>query len=674
MTGIFDGDGRFAPLIVGVTGKRNLAGREAETASTFARLFAELDRRLPHTPKLLLSSLAEGADTVAAEAALKRPDWSVLAPLPFEMAVYEDDFSGEALARLRGLAAHPKVMVRPLTALRRARGERRYTPSELMRAEGQHPYRTLHYEQAGLFIAERCALMIGVVDPARLSDKVGGADRILSHLRSRPDALAREVRERSAVLLDQAWLEQGMAPPVWTISLGEAEGGDLLVEVAGAEDAPAERLDNYNMLQSLGFARRLEVFNGYVRELADGAPPAADPEASGALTRLRSTLSAVQVRMKRLVHTTVNALVACFCLAVVALEAHIELQSYPWTEPLTVVYVLCAVLGVGIYTWARTERWQPLSEDYRAVAEALRVQRELWNAGLQDEDQRVDLNYLRGMHGSLSIVRRAVGQLIEGARLLFPMPKPDPLAPLRWAKDQMDFYHRRIRSRRLAVIMVHCSSWFLFVTGFSAAAFACLFIGQTPAWLSHWIHAEPELHAALTTLLRELVWVAAAFAVTLSLHIGAEGVKDRTFRLWTLRASAVPAVLAGVMIGAIGCDLAAVLPPPPAIEPHDLHHWREHQAEELILMAAVLAAAFAGAIRFMAEKLSWEAELQGYERTYEYFRNAHEELEGLAGDRSLAARARRRELVLGLAKEALNENEVWITAHRERPLEPVVGG
>ena len=42
--------------------------------------------------QVLLSSLARGADTIAAEAALARPAWTVVAPLPFSEANYLEDF------------------------------------------------------------------------------------------------------------------------------------------------------------------------------------------------------------------------------------------------------------------------------------------------------------------------------------------------------------------------------------------------------------------------------------------------------------------------------------------------------------------------------------------------------------------------------------------------------
>jgi len=64
-----------------------------------------LQARLPHTPFVLLSALAEGADLLVAEAALDL-GWSLLAPLPMAPARYAETFeSDEAAARMLELLA-----------------------------------------------------------------------------------------------------------------------------------------------------------------------------------------------------------------------------------------------------------------------------------------------------------------------------------------------------------------------------------------------------------------------------------------------------------------------------------------------------------------------------------------------------------------------------------------
>lgn len=97
-----------------------------------------------------------------------------------------------------------------------------------------------------------------------------------------------------------------------------------------------------------------------------------------------------------------------------------------------------------------------------------------------------------------------------------------------------------------------------------------------------------------------------------------------------------------------------------------------HQLEELLILAAVMSTTIAGALRFVSEKLSWEAELDGYEHAMDFFARAKESLAAQAT--STSTEADRKALVQELAAEALRENEAWLLAHRERPLEPVMGG
>jgi hypothetical protein len=113
------------------------------------------------------------------------------------------------------------------------------------------------------------------------------------------------------------------------------------------------------------------------------------------------------------------------------------------------------------------------------------------------------------------------------------------------------------------------------------------------------------------------------------------------------------------LVNHLGCELAE--------HPDDFTH-------KLALIAIVGTAALAGAIRFYAEKMSQEHELFSYRDALVTFKRAQEELRELEGDSSAEGQTRREEILMAIGKEALEENEAWIRAHRLRPLEPVVGG
>ena len=84
------------PLVVGVTGHRDLREEDREALENqVAKVFDDLKDRYSHTPLLLLSALAEGADRLVARVALGRGA-HLVAPLPMRRAEYEKDFGDPA--------------------------------------------------------------------------------------------------------------------------------------------------------------------------------------------------------------------------------------------------------------------------------------------------------------------------------------------------------------------------------------------------------------------------------------------------------------------------------------------------------------------------------------------------------------------------------------------------
>src|SRR5438067_9276021 len=79
------------PLHVGITGHRIVT----ETSAIWHGLteaLAQIATAYPGRPLLVLSSLAEGADRMAAEAVLRQPGSELIAVLPFPRQEYAADF------------------------------------------------------------------------------------------------------------------------------------------------------------------------------------------------------------------------------------------------------------------------------------------------------------------------------------------------------------------------------------------------------------------------------------------------------------------------------------------------------------------------------------------------------------------------------------------------------
>ncbi len=97
------------PFITGVTGHRRLDGAAIPgIASNVRSELAALKQRMPSTPMVLVSALAEGADRVAADVALEL-GFDLWCVLPTAVEVYEKDFQTEvSLAEFRRLKSAAK--------------------------------------------------------------------------------------------------------------------------------------------------------------------------------------------------------------------------------------------------------------------------------------------------------------------------------------------------------------------------------------------------------------------------------------------------------------------------------------------------------------------------------------------------------------------------------------
>ncbi len=155
------------PLIVGVTGHRNLDAHDARLMHLVMRELKKVVRRHGDAPLLVLSGLAEGADRLVVDAAQKLGGRFV-AVLPFPGTLYEQDFSGSAsraeYASLCGTAT--RVIPAPLMDTRRAVME-------------QGEPRNRQYAWSGAYIAKRAQTLIAIWD-GELARGTGGTAEVVA--------------------------------------------------------------------------------------------------------------------------------------------------------------------------------------------------------------------------------------------------------------------------------------------------------------------------------------------------------------------------------------------------------------------------------------------------------------------------------------------------------------
>ncbi len=136
------------PIVVGVTGHRDLREKDVpKLRETVCAALKQLKEAYPHSPFVMLNSLAAGADLLCAEVAVKL-GMALKCPLPMDVGEYRHDFRGGQLAQFERMrAAADSVFVAPATE-----------------AAPQPVTRDFCYRQAGIYVAAHSHVLLALWD------------------------------------------------------------------------------------------------------------------------------------------------------------------------------------------------------------------------------------------------------------------------------------------------------------------------------------------------------------------------------------------------------------------------------------------------------------------------------------------------------------------------------
>jgi hypothetical protein len=388
-----------APLVIGVTGHRDLRAEDLpQLEEIVGQIIEKLKKDSPHTPLILLSALADGADRLVAEVALAR-GVRLIVPLPMPRHIYETDFS-TATSRLK----FKELLARAghwfeLPLLHGA------TEAEIME-EG--PARDRQYEQAGAYIVRHSHLLIALWD-GKYRNLVGGTSRVVKfQLEGVPEPYA----PRSSPI------DTPESGPVYHLVTPRISNTDT-------EGAPFTR----RRLFPKGYAheaerfarirRRLDTFNRDVNDQASFLarqvqkselylfPESETKELPPLLQSLRerfATADSLAIYFQRLTQRTLSQLFILVMLVAMVFELYAHL--FPAQHWFLAVYLL---LLAGAYLWinrrAKRNDYQNKHQDYRALAEGMRVQFFWGVAGLR---LSVADHYLRRQRSELDWICSAI--------------------------------------------------------------------------------------------------------------------------------------------------------------------------------------------------------------------------------------------------------------------------
>lgn len=138
------------PVVVGVTGHRDTREQDRETLKAAVKGELEaLQAKCPHTPVVVMTGLAEGADTLCAETALE-VGLGLISVLPMPLSEYAADFDTEAAAKLFELAEKSDTCF--------------VSPALEEYDERYGSVRDWKYRQSGLYIAKHSHVLMALWD------------------------------------------------------------------------------------------------------------------------------------------------------------------------------------------------------------------------------------------------------------------------------------------------------------------------------------------------------------------------------------------------------------------------------------------------------------------------------------------------------------------------------
>jgi hypothetical protein len=376
------------PLVIGVTSHRNIHGGEIEPVRRRVRdFFAQLQHDFPDLPLVVLSSLAEGGDQLAAEEALAIGA-RLIAPLPLPRDLYLEDFGGDARTNFLALCRRAEILPLPLL---------RGNTADNVAAQGAP--RDRQYAHAGVFIASHSHILLALWD-GNHSEKVGGTGQIVRFHMDR--ILPRPIERRRS---RHVTLDSGDESLLYHIVCSR-DGADDTIQrpLAPLQPLQARWLDDAGEYPAKAgmppaFRRmflRMQQFNDDAARYAESiaaANAAARDEAvarSGDCLAVGSLFAAADwlaTHFHKQVLLAMRGLYVLAALMGIAFVCYSDLPSdLAYVGDAIYVFVVLFAAGVVLAWLARRRDWHRKYIDYRALAEGLRVQG-FWNgAGIEADE------------------------------------------------------------------------------------------------------------------------------------------------------------------------------------------------------------------------------------------------------------------------------------------------
>jgi hypothetical protein len=370
------------PLVVGVTGHRNLVAAEVDALRKRVRgLLTQLRHDFPNLPLVVLSSLAEGGDQLVAREALSCGA-RLVAPLPLPADAYARDFSDDGVrAEFADLCAHADVLQLPVMA---------DSTAEAVAVPGQA--RDRQYAQAGVFVASHSHVLLALWD-GRESPLLGGSAQVVRYalegvmpglVEARAGGFAGLGAIDESLVFHVACSRRendgGVLPPAAPLQPGQARwlSQKHAGEAEGAMPPGFRRM--FARMQQFERDRHDRAAAIHANALASAADARAGDEVLDGLLGVADTLA---MHYQKRVLLTMRGLHVLAALTGVAFLLYSDLATGSAAQYWAIYGFFTLFAAGGVLAWiARRRDWHRKYVDYRALAEGLRVQRWWRRAGV----------------------------------------------------------------------------------------------------------------------------------------------------------------------------------------------------------------------------------------------------------------------------------------------------
>lgn len=475
--------GCITPLVIGVTGHRDLVpGEIDELREKITGLFDDLRCRFPNTPIRLMSALAEGADRLAAQAALDA-NVELQAVLPMPADSYRSDFhSAESRAEFDALYDKAEALNLPVT-----------DPQHHL-DDSRGGGRDVAYANAGMFISAHCHILLALWDGVEDSGMGGTAQIIYFQHYDRLPGIAESVPRSSLFLTDDesdlvyhiccsrqrpARENHCDIAPLETRWFTTDPDNPTLVEMPPRYVRVFNRTDEFNS-DITHYLRTNEVPTS-----TQYMPPAT--KTKEAAERIGHYLRISDLLADHFQDRITVTLRATYTLAVLAGLAFLLFSELIGLQSMIFVFLASLFAGILLADVARRRQWHRKYLDYRVLAEGLRVQFYWAVASIHGKGQTKFAydNFLRQRDMELGWIRnvmRVAGVLSDSQA---PSHEQAALQYVirHWIGDeehsgQLDYYRtkatQRARSNKYADLLSKTCLW----SGIFIAGILAIFLRQ----------------------------------------------------------------------------------------------------------------------------------------------------------------------------------------------------